>query len=326
MLNFCTLFDSNYILFGLNMYYSLAKTCGSFHLYIFAFDDKSYTVLVELKLPHTTILSLSDLEDEDLQRIKPTRNKAEYCWTCTPATVLYSIKKFNLDHCTYVDADLYFYSDPKILVKEMNDNSVLITSHRYTPKYDQSKQNGIYCVQFVTFKNTSQGLKVLQWWRDACIVWCFARLEGGKFGDQKYLDDWPSRFKGVHELQHLGGGVAPWNVQQYDLNIQSLDIYGEEIKTASKFKLVFYHFHGMRLLEGRKVDLCNYALTENTKKIIYHPYLLELEKIRKLLRQKGFNLNLEYNYKSKKNLKKFFLDIKRVLQGSYQIYSFDKIL
>jgi hypothetical protein len=97
----------------------------------------------------------------------------------------------------------------------MKDASVLITDHRYAPEYDQSKGSGKYCVQFICFKNDDNGMKALKWWRDACIDWCFSRIKDGKFGDQKYLDDWTTQYSGVHELQHLGGGVAPWNVRQY---------------------------------------------------------------------------------------------------------------
>ena len=44
MINFCTLFDSNYSAKGLAMYRSLVHCCPSFHLYIFAFDE----VIVEI--------------------------------------------------------------------------------------------------------------------------------------------------------------------------------------------------------------------------------------------------------------------------------------
>jgi hypothetical protein len=207
MYNYCTLFDSNYLTRGLAMYESLKLQTTAFHLYIFAFDDSAYKLLTKLNLEFVTVISLEQFEDEKLLAIKNTRGAGEYCWTCTPSTIKYCIEKFKLDECTYLDADLYFFGDPAILIEEMGDKSILLTEHRYTPAYDQSNTSGIYCVQFMTFKNTSDGMKALNWWRNACIDWCFARFEDGKFGDQKYLDDWTDRFEGVHVLQHLGGAI-----------------------------------------------------------------------------------------------------------------------
>jgi len=129
---------------------------------------------------------------------------------------------------------------------KMQISTVLITNHRYTPKYDQSATSGLYCVQFMTFKNDEKGLKVLKWWRNACLDWCYARCEDGKFGDQKYLDNWPNQFEGVHELQNLGGGVAPWNIQQY---IVEKDLKCKEISTNINFNIIFYHFHNFKFLK-----------------------------------------------------------------------------
>ena len=69
-LNFCTLFDSNFLPYGLALYESLLKHCKEFHLYIFAFDDNAYEFLSEKNLPKTTIISLKEFEDEKLLRVK----------------------------------------------------------------------------------------------------------------------------------------------------------------------------------------------------------------------------------------------------------------
>ena len=257
------------------MYDSLKNHCKDFHLYIFAFDEKCYEYLKSQNLDHITVISLMEFEDVDLINIKSTRTPAEYCWTCTPSTIKYCITTFNLDHCTYIDADLLFFSDPNVLIEELGDDSILLTEHRYTAARDLSERSGIYCVQFITFRNNNFGRTALEWWRNACLEWCYARHEDGKFGDQKYLDDWTSRFKGVHVLKHLGGGLAPWNIQQYNFSKLNDKIIGQEINTGQSFIAVFYHYHGVRFFKNDLISLSDtgYTLSRKVKKLFYQPYI-----------------------------------------------------
>ncbi|MEO5911177.1 MAG: glycosyl transferase [Pelobium sp.] len=224
---------------------------------------------------------MEDFEDPELLRIKPTRTKGEYCWTCTPSIILYSIDKFQLDSCIYVDADICFYNDPQVLVDEMQEASVLITEHRYSPSYNLSIESGKYCVQFMVFKNDEKGKIVLNWWRERCIEWCYARHEDGKFGDQKYLDDWLTRFEGVHSLKHLGGGVAPWNIEQYDFMLEDGILKGIELSSQNKFDLIFYHFHALKLYKYRisLITSESYGISPNNFQLIYQPYIKKLETI-----------------------------------------------
>lgn len=313
MYNYCTLFNSNYLTRGLAMYESLKKNSDSFHLYIFAFDDRSFVLLNKLCLESVTVISLKLFEDEELLIIKGSRSIGEYCWTCTPSIIKYSLEKYNLDSCTYLDADLYFFLNPSILIEEMGKKSVLITEHRYTPEYDQSDKSGIYCVQFMTFNNNENGLKVLNWWRAACNNWCYARHEEGRFGDQKYLDDWTTRFQGVHVLKNFGGGVAPWNIQQYSLE-------------NKKNNIIFYHFHALQFLENNKIDFGLYKLNKSDIELIYKPYLKHLKKI-----SESLNIIDVYNYNGIKQKNKFYWKdpIRRVLRrirSVYNVYSIDKLL
>lgn len=267
------------------MYESLIQHTSDFHLYIFAFDDTAYNVLIKLALPNITVIPLNEFEDSELLKVKPTRSIAEYCWTCTPSTILYCIQKYGLDNCTYIDADLFFYSDPKVLIDEMGANSVLITAHRYTPEYDQTAESGKYCVQFTTFRNDEKGMKVLNWWRYECLKWCYAKCEDGKFGDQKYLDDWTTRFEGVHELAHIGGGVAPWNLQQYDFSKKNNTIFLREEGKERNVALVFFHFHHLKFYLNDIVKITsNYLISERVIRYLYSPYIRQLVEMKRRIK------------------------------------------
>lgn len=270
---YCALFDTKYIHFGLALYRTLRKYSNA-KLYIFSFDNKTYDLLTSLPLVNTVIVKQSDFENDRLLKVKPSRSKSEYCWTCTSSIIRYVLKKYNEDFCIYLDSDLGFFNDPALLLEEFGENkSVLITGHNFASQYKYHEgSSGTYCVQFVGFRNDTNGNTVLDWWCDRCIEWCYARVEGGKFGDQKYLDGWPQRFNGVHVLRHIGGGVAPWNATRFTATEEDGTLMVSE--NNIKQPLVFYHFH----------DFCpqrlsiNYNIPKSIADLVYARYLIELRK------------------------------------------------
>jgi hypothetical protein len=242
-----------------------------------------------MKLEKVTVIALHEFEDDALLAIKSSRTKGEYCWTCTPSTVRYVLDRYSVESCTYVDSDVFFFSDPTHLIEDMQEKSVSIIEHRYHPDYDQTKASGKYCVQFMTFKNNDSGMKVLNWWRDACIEWCFNRRDGNRFGDQKYLDDWLMRFKGVvHEINDEGAGLAPWNLKSY--TIQKNEKYLWINKNDNRWKLVFYHYHGFQILDGffARLTAKGYFVSRAAVGCIYRPYLKQMNASIAILRSYDF--------------------------------------
>jgi hypothetical protein len=286
---FCTLFDSFYLSRGLIMYNSLRRCSQEFHLYIFAFDDTSFNILNSMKLHHLTVISLNEFENEELRRVKKERTKAEYCWTCTPSTISYVLERYKVPECTYIDADLYFFNDPAVLVNEMYENgkNVLISEHRYSiiPKLYEQERAGRFCVQFMTFVNQESSLDILEKWRTQCIDWCYARHEDGKFGDQKYLDEWPLKYSNVRILQHKGGGLAPWNINNYKIYCNSNSFYLEDKSSHQRFDPVFYHYQYVKSLDKEFYDIGWYYMNSTVKKSFYRTYLSEIEKTESMLSQ-----------------------------------------
>jgi hypothetical protein len=279
MRHFVVMSASNYLAKSLALYESLREFYGKeFKLYYFCFDNQAFETLRKLDMENIIPISLTEFEDEELLSIKAERSFAEYFYTCTASTILFVLEKYKADMAIYLDSDIYFYDSPEILLREMTDKSVMITEHRYTKTW-KKESPGKYCVQFMPFKNNLIGISVLKWWRNECIKWCYLRNENGLWADQGYLNDWPERFEGIHELKHIGGGVAPWNVLQYKFVNPGGNISGIELSTRNRFDLVFYHFQGVRLFDNNYYYLGTPRLPYNAVEIIYFPYLKKLLEI-----------------------------------------------
>jgi hypothetical protein len=275
--HFCTYFDRNYLTRGLALYESLRRHCRRpFILWILCFDDETYDTLSRLNLPGVRLITQQEFEagDEALARAKADRSRVEYYWTCTPSLPLYVLRHNpQVDIITYLDADLYFYNDPQPIYDELKDGSVLIVEHRFPPKYEHLVSvYGIYNVSLLTFRQDNNGIECLQWWRERCLEWCHTDSNNGKFGDQKYLDDWLKRFRGVVVLQHKGAGLAPWNIFGHKVECGKISII------VDGAPLIFYHFHGYKHLMMPVVY--SDPVPPDQLRYLYFPYAVALEKAR----------------------------------------------
>jgi hypothetical protein len=286
MLNFCTHFNLRYLNKALALHESMEKNIMEYHLYMFVFDDQSYNFLKEANLPHVDLIHYKKFETNELLKIKKERTLTEYLWTVTPFTLIHIFNNFKVDECTYIDADIYFFNDPSPVFDEVNNYNAIITEHRYHNINDQTSVSGRFCVQFNSFVRTESSLKVLSDWQNSVAEWCFDRQENGLFGDQMYLDAWPTKYKNIHIALHPGIGVAPWNVLNYInfKNHQGLSAF--DIKTKQNVQIIFYHFHGLSIYSNRFADLGNYSLNKSIYKNIYKPYLASIKNANKKIAKK----------------------------------------
>ena len=243
--HYCTYFDHHYLNRGLALYRSLSRYSSEFHLYVLCMDSATCEILSRMALPDMTTIPLEDLEthDPELLAAKHTRSVVEYYFTCSPLLPLLVLERFReIDLLTYLDSDLFFFSDPAPLFEELANNSIAIIGHRFPPRLrdNHERRYGVFNVGWLTFRRDAVALDCLRWWRERCLEWCYDRHELGRFADQKYLDEWPSRFAGVKVLEHKGANLAPWNVENYMIRDSGSNI------SVDDQTLICFHFQGLK--------------------------------------------------------------------------------
>lgn len=265
-MNFCTLFDSNYISKGLALYHSLEACCGDFTLYVMAMDSACAETLFRLRLPNIVVDNLEDNMSEELLEAKNNRSRAEFCWTCGSYSTDYFIGKYDLPEITYLDSDLMFFNSPEVIFDELRAKNASVG---LSPHFIPYNASGKYCVQFCYFKNDEYGRNALQWWKNECLKWCYSQMEDGKYGDQKYLDYMPAMFPNVCDIENRGAGMAYWNEFSYRYTPDGL-VFEDKL-----FPYVFFHYSGFRLEAKDRsllVEEC-YPVCRQLREYLVQPYI-----------------------------------------------------
>lgn len=281
--HYCTMFDGSFLPMGLALHESLTRHDSSALLWVLCLDAVTLRVLTELNLQSLRPIPIETVETSELRAVKGHRTATEYYWTLTPSileTVLNRIP--GASRLTYLDADLYFFRSPKIILDEMRpEHHALITDHGFAPRYSHyASTSGQFCVQFVTVSDTDEARSVVAWWRERCLEWCYDRSEGNLFGDQRYLESWPSmlhdRLLTINRPDWFG---APWNACLADT------------RETRRWIPVVYHFHGFRCLTGGRALLfpTNYEIGRQAR-WLYGEYIAAVKRSDRVLRKVGFTV------------------------------------
>ncbi len=283
-----TLLDVDYLPKLVVMYHSLRQFWPETHLVVYCFDELTFTTLSALQLPFLTPIALREFETtEHRQALKKMTRLYEYYWAMKPHLLLETWRHYpSVENILYLDCDTMFFSHPGSMLLPSGNSLVLLQPNNFSAQeMDQFVPIGYYCAGFVSIRNTEKVEAIFEWWNERCLEWCYAKVEDGKFGDQKYLDDWRMRFEGVEEIVSIGAGLAPWNIQKYDVThgVSGPEVNGQPV--------VYYHYHSLAMnyqtfeyqLTGDREN--TYTLQPEAVKILYEPYLTALQQTVKELSQ-----------------------------------------
>ena len=286
----CTLLTKDYLIQGLALYYSLKRHTPRFKLWVLCVDEPSYNLLEKMNLDNVTLISLENIRDARLARIQRKRQTHEYCWTLKSSLLTYLMKNnYNLDSLLYMDADLFFFQDVRNIYKEWGGHSIFLTKLRLNSKWEQRR--GRYSAGLVGFKRNYSARKCLGSWRQNCLKWCYDRQEQGRWGDQKYLNDWP-RFFEVKISENKGVNAGPWNIKK-DM-VHAVD----DVLYIDCMELVCYHFSGFEIFDENEFELCNRKKLPTKAKDIYSVYEDEIRKT--ILKIKSLDNNFMQTITKKK--------------------------
>lgn len=274
---YCTYFDGNYALRALVMIESLRRHEPDAAIHALCFDETAASIIRD-RAPATHVTTLAELEafDPQLAAAKSNRSPIEFFFTCTPCFPRYLLDRHpDSDSITYLDADMVFFESPARIFAETGAASVAIVPHNFTPPLAACVAHGIYNVSWVMWRNDAEGRRCLDDYRADCLRWCHDRLEAGRFADQKYLDAWPDRYRGVHVVRGKGVNLAVWNADNYDLRDDAGKV------TVDGEPLVFFHGHAITHVGPAHYELrfADYGVRRNAaflQDVLYRPYVVRL--------------------------------------------------
>jgi len=270
--HFTTVVSNDYLFKFSAMYTSLAAHCQDFHLFILCANAEAHAILAHMAWKNVTLVSLSEIEDLELLQAKSNRSFHEYCWTLKPVFLHYILKKHpEAYYFAHLDGDFLFFSNPEQIFAENPTASLFLTDHnnseRFMHYYDLT---GKYNTGFVGCRNDAIALAAIERWRNQCIEYCKAEMDTVRksCGDQRYVEDWPDKYKKVHTVNSIGANTAMWNIEQYKVSNREGQIY------LNEEKLIFYHFSGLSIISPKEFNLnWYYPIDDVTVQLIYLPYI-----------------------------------------------------
>jgi hypothetical protein len=266
--NVATIFDKNYIVRTLAFYNAFLNTGADIHFWFLCLDQETKDIMSELKLPNTSLVSIPEMKDTELEATRSNRSVAEFAFTTKSAFVKFIADKLpDGENLIFADNDVIYFQSPEGLFGKMraNGQTIGISPHHFPPsKIEMNEKVGKYNAGLLYFILDSNSRQCIADWRNDCIEWCYLIYEKERFGDQKYIMKWPARYPGVYEITEKGINTGSWNINNW---VISKDKNGNFY--IDKDLLICYHFHRIKFyIDGDQIKpLPIYVFREDLYKI-----------------------------------------------------------
>lgn len=218
---------------------------AKFHLVL---SDEIPEALKRDQTPFDSVITINELPIKDREAWIFKHTLVELCTAVKGFAFQEIFKRHNADKVFYFDPDMVVMSRLDPLLEKLDRASVLLTPHQTEPDtrieaiIDNeicSLKHGVYNLGFLAVRNSSEGLRFVNWWADRLAEFCYDDIPGGIFTDQRWVDLAPAFFEDICIVRDPGCNVATWNLTHRTATGSMKD--GIKINGQT---LIFYHFSG----------------------------------------------------------------------------------
>jgi len=282
---YCTHFDSRYLARGIAMLRSLRRFDARAPIHVLALDEQCAKILAGIFGSSVSLITTDTLHQRypELRGLREGRSQWAYYATQKPAFAVHTIEHAPPSSIVaFIDADTWFFADPRPMFAEFGASSIGLSPHRFPQELQHLAMYGQYNAGCNLWRADMEGLRCARNWANDCVERCDEQCEGGHFMNQGYLNHWPERYSGVHLLRHPGVNLAPWNLDNHVLAPDGAGI------AVDDQPLIFFHFSGIVPAEDgswRSIYPHRRRQLEFLRESIYGPYLAAVETERRMLRE-----------------------------------------
>lgn len=278
---YCTYFDSRYLAQGIVMLRSLLRHDPAASIQVLAFDPDCERILRATFAASICVTGAAAFHAAHpaLAALRDSRSQWAFYATHKPVfirSILDAAPEGTL--LTFIDADMWIFSDPTPVFAELESASIGLSPHRFSKAHQRHAIYGLYNAGWMHWRADSVARRCAAEWELDCFDWCEAKASRGRFMNQAYLNSWPARYPGIAVLRHPGVNLAPWNLERHRLRRNSGRVLVDDQP------LISFHYSGLtRHPAGPWHSLYPQPRRFNqVREAIYKPYLdaVESERLR----------------------------------------------
>jgi hypothetical protein len=274
-----TICSNNYLAQAIVLGNSVKAKCPH-HTFLIILVDELNTEIKYNEIPFE-VLPIHIIEPQ-IQSLVLKYNIIELNTSVKPGVIEYLFKERMADRVIYLDPDIKIYDDLTDLEEKLQQHTIVLTPHIFTPIPLDGKTPGensflnfgLYNLGFIGLSASDETDKFISWWKERTYKQGYNKVEDGIFVDQLYINLVPIFFKGVHILNHMGYNMAPWNLHERYLS-QKDNVYW----INEKDRLGFFHFSAFKINSNElPVHFYDrYSLQDrHDLQSLYHEYNTEL--------------------------------------------------